>query len=192
VMHGMKDGTAFGGLSTVMKITWVTFGASWLAIIGVPPFYGSGQGQDHQGRVRGTAGNPGSSGRRAGRRDASSTPGCSSRPSTGIGAGPTTYPTSRPDRAPAHDPGSRLGVLGSCSAHGAQDWLGRSWSRRATVLHRRPCRSLLTVTLCSSVAVAPALPGESVPIVPGRSVSLGPLADLPGRVQRALHAPRSV
>jgi NADH-quinone oxidoreductase subunit L len=43
VMHGMKDQVdmrRFGGLSTVMKITWVTFGAGWLAIIGVPPFSG--------------------------------------------------------------------------------------------------------------------------------------------------------
>jgi NADH-quinone oxidoreductase subunit L len=43
VMHGMKDQVdmrRFGGLSTVMKITWVTFGLGWLAIIGVPPFSG--------------------------------------------------------------------------------------------------------------------------------------------------------
>jgi len=43
VMHGMNDGVnmrRFGGLSTVMKITWVTFGLGWLAILGVPPFSG--------------------------------------------------------------------------------------------------------------------------------------------------------
>src|SRR5690606_14755106 len=41
VMHGMKDEVnmrRFGGLATFMKITWVTFGLGWLAIIGVPPF----------------------------------------------------------------------------------------------------------------------------------------------------------
>ena len=39
VMHGMRDRVdmrGFGGLSTVMKITWVTFGLGWLAIIGFP------------------------------------------------------------------------------------------------------------------------------------------------------------
>ncbi|MGN6688481.1 MAG: NADH-quinone oxidoreductase subunit L [Actinomycetales bacterium] len=43
VMHGMKDQVDmrhFGGLSAVMKITWVTFGLGWLAIIGIPPFSG--------------------------------------------------------------------------------------------------------------------------------------------------------
>jgi NADH-quinone oxidoreductase subunit L len=43
VMHGMNDQVdmrRFGGISTVMKITWVTFGLGWLAIIGVPPFSG--------------------------------------------------------------------------------------------------------------------------------------------------------
>jgi NADH-quinone oxidoreductase subunit L len=43
VMHGMNDQVnmrRFGGLSTVMKITWVTFGIGWLAILGVPPFSG--------------------------------------------------------------------------------------------------------------------------------------------------------
>jgi NADH-quinone oxidoreductase subunit L len=43
VMHGMNDQVdmrRFGGLATVMKITWVTFGLGWLAIIGVPPFSG--------------------------------------------------------------------------------------------------------------------------------------------------------
>jgi NADH-quinone oxidoreductase subunit L len=43
VMHGMDDQVdmrRFGGISTVMKITWVTFGLGWLAIIGVPPFSG--------------------------------------------------------------------------------------------------------------------------------------------------------
>jgi NADH-quinone oxidoreductase subunit L len=42
-MHGMNDQVdmrRFGGMATVMKITWVTFGAGWLAIIGVPPFSG--------------------------------------------------------------------------------------------------------------------------------------------------------
>ena len=39
VMHGMDDQVnmrRFGGLSAVMKITWVTFGLGWLAIIGFP------------------------------------------------------------------------------------------------------------------------------------------------------------
>ena len=43
VMHGMNDQVdmrRFGGLSTAMKITWVTFGLGWLAILGVPPFSG--------------------------------------------------------------------------------------------------------------------------------------------------------
>jgi NADH-quinone oxidoreductase subunit L len=43
VMHGFNDQVdmrRFGGISTVMKITWVTFGLGWLAIIGVPPFSG--------------------------------------------------------------------------------------------------------------------------------------------------------
>ncbi len=43
VMHGMQDRVdmrTFGGLSTVMKITWATFGLGWLAILGVPPFSG--------------------------------------------------------------------------------------------------------------------------------------------------------
>jgi NADH-quinone oxidoreductase subunit L len=43
VMHGMNDQVdmrRFGGIATVMKITWVTFGLGWLAIIGVPPFSG--------------------------------------------------------------------------------------------------------------------------------------------------------
>ena len=43
VMHGMNDQVdmrRFGGLSTVMKITWVTFGLGWLAIIGFPPLSG--------------------------------------------------------------------------------------------------------------------------------------------------------
>lgn len=43
VMHGMSDQVdmrRFGGLSTAMKITWVTFGLGWLAILGVPPFSG--------------------------------------------------------------------------------------------------------------------------------------------------------
>nr|MDT0661377.1 NADH-quinone oxidoreductase subunit L [Micromonospora sp. DSM 115978] len=43
VMHGMKDQVdirRFGGLSTYMKITWITFGTGWLAIIGIPPLSG--------------------------------------------------------------------------------------------------------------------------------------------------------
>ena len=39
VMHGMDDQVnmrRFGSLSTVMKITWLTFGAGYLAIIGFP------------------------------------------------------------------------------------------------------------------------------------------------------------
>ncbi|MGL5817336.1 MAG: NADH-quinone oxidoreductase subunit L [Phycicoccus sp.] len=43
VMHGMKDEVnmrRFGGLSGFMKVTWVTFGLGWLAILGLPPFSG--------------------------------------------------------------------------------------------------------------------------------------------------------
>jgi NADH-quinone oxidoreductase subunit L len=43
VMHGMNDQVdmrRFGGLSGAMKITWITFGLGWLAILGVPPFSG--------------------------------------------------------------------------------------------------------------------------------------------------------
>jgi NADH-quinone oxidoreductase subunit L len=43
VMHGMDDQVnmrRFGGLATLMKITWVTFGLGWLAILGIPPFSG--------------------------------------------------------------------------------------------------------------------------------------------------------
>lgn len=43
VMHGMNDETdmrRFGGLRTLMPITFVTFGLGYLAIIGVPPFAG--------------------------------------------------------------------------------------------------------------------------------------------------------
>jgi NADH-quinone oxidoreductase subunit L len=43
VMHGMDDQTdmrRFGGLRKYMLVTWVTFGAGWLAILGVPPFSG--------------------------------------------------------------------------------------------------------------------------------------------------------
>ncbi|WP_141786475.1 NADH-quinone oxidoreductase subunit L [Ornithinicoccus hortensis] len=39
VMHSMNNGVdmrRFGDLSTKMKITWLTFGAGWLAIIGFP------------------------------------------------------------------------------------------------------------------------------------------------------------
>ncbi|WP_229071801.1 NADH-quinone oxidoreductase subunit L [Actinoplanes sp. DH11] len=43
VMHGMHDQVdirRFGGLSKHMKITWITFGTGWLAIIGIPPLSG--------------------------------------------------------------------------------------------------------------------------------------------------------
>ncbi|WP_454050845.1 NADH-quinone oxidoreductase subunit L [Cellulomonas sp. Marseille-Q8402] len=43
VMHGMDDETdmrRFGALRKYMVITWVTFMAGWLAILGVPPFSG--------------------------------------------------------------------------------------------------------------------------------------------------------
>jgi NADH-quinone oxidoreductase subunit L len=43
VMHGMDnqvDMRRFGRLSGAMKITWVTFGLGWLAILGIPPFAG--------------------------------------------------------------------------------------------------------------------------------------------------------
>ena len=43
VMHGMNDRVnmrTFGGLSTVMKVTWGTFLLGWLAILGIPPFAG--------------------------------------------------------------------------------------------------------------------------------------------------------
>ncbi|HET6532080.1 MAG TPA: NADH-quinone oxidoreductase subunit L, partial [Actinoplanes sp.] len=43
VMHGMKDQVdirRFGGLSKHMRITWITFGTGWLAIIGIPPLSG--------------------------------------------------------------------------------------------------------------------------------------------------------
>ncbi len=43
VMHGMDDQAdmrRFGGLSTLMRVTWVTMGFGWLAILGVPPFSG--------------------------------------------------------------------------------------------------------------------------------------------------------
>jgi NADH-quinone oxidoreductase subunit L len=43
VMHGMNDSVdmrRFGRLSGAMKITWVTFGLGWLAILGIPPFSG--------------------------------------------------------------------------------------------------------------------------------------------------------
>ncbi len=64
VMHGMNDETdmrRFGGVRSVMVVTWVTFGLGWLAIIGVPPFSGLLlQGRDHPRRVRGRgAGSPG-------------------------------------------------------------------------------------------------------------------------------------
>ena len=43
VMHGMRDRVnmrRYGALAIAMRITWVTFGLGWLAIIGVPPFSG--------------------------------------------------------------------------------------------------------------------------------------------------------
>ncbi|WP_307843957.1 NADH-quinone oxidoreductase subunit L [Sanguibacter suaedae] len=43
VMHGMKDDVdmrRYGALSTAMRVTWLTFGAGWLAILGIPPFSG--------------------------------------------------------------------------------------------------------------------------------------------------------
>lgn len=43
VMHAMNDQVnmrRFGGLRTAMKITWITFMAGWLAIIGIVPFSG--------------------------------------------------------------------------------------------------------------------------------------------------------
>ncbi len=43
VMHGMNDQVnmrRFGGLWSMQRITWVTFGLGWLAILGVPPFAG--------------------------------------------------------------------------------------------------------------------------------------------------------
>ena len=43
VMHGMSDQVdmrRFGGLGRYMKVTWITFGLGWLAILGVPPFSG--------------------------------------------------------------------------------------------------------------------------------------------------------
>lgn len=43
VMHGMNDQVnmrRFGGLNKVMKITWITFMAGWLAILGIVPFSG--------------------------------------------------------------------------------------------------------------------------------------------------------
>ena len=43
VMHGMDDDVDmrhYGGLRTVMPVTFATFGLGYLAIIGVPPFAG--------------------------------------------------------------------------------------------------------------------------------------------------------
>ncbi len=43
VMHAMNDQVdirRFGGLWKYMKITWITFAAAWLAIIGLPPLSG--------------------------------------------------------------------------------------------------------------------------------------------------------
>ena len=43
VMHGMNDTVnmrRYGGLRTVMVVTWITFMAGYLAILGIPPFAG--------------------------------------------------------------------------------------------------------------------------------------------------------
>ena len=43
VMHGMNDQVnmrRFGALRSVMMVTWITFGAGYLAIMGIPPFAG--------------------------------------------------------------------------------------------------------------------------------------------------------
>lgn len=43
VMHAMSDQVdmrRFGDLKSVMKVTWITMGIAWLAILGVPPFSG--------------------------------------------------------------------------------------------------------------------------------------------------------
>ena len=43
VMHAMNDQVdirRFGGLWRYLKITWVTFGLAWLAILGIPPLSG--------------------------------------------------------------------------------------------------------------------------------------------------------
>ncbi len=43
IMHGMNDEVdmrRYGGLASVMRITFFTFGACYLAIIGIPPFSG--------------------------------------------------------------------------------------------------------------------------------------------------------
>jgi len=43
VMHGMNDSVEmrrYGRLALMLRITWITFGLAWLAIIGIPPFSG--------------------------------------------------------------------------------------------------------------------------------------------------------
>jgi NADH-quinone oxidoreductase subunit L len=43
VMHGMNDSVEmrrYGRLALMLRITWITFGIAWLAIIGIPPFSG--------------------------------------------------------------------------------------------------------------------------------------------------------
>ncbi|MDQ1744055.1 MAG: NADH-quinone oxidoreductase subunit, partial [Pseudonocardiales bacterium] len=43
VMHAMNDHTdirRFGGLWRYLRITWITFGLAWLAILGIPPLSG--------------------------------------------------------------------------------------------------------------------------------------------------------
>ena len=39
-MDGQVDMRRFGGLARYLQVTWITFGAGWLAILGVPPFSG--------------------------------------------------------------------------------------------------------------------------------------------------------
>jgi NADH-quinone oxidoreductase subunit L len=39
-MNDSVDMRRFGALNTAMKVTWITFGCGWLAILGVPPFSG--------------------------------------------------------------------------------------------------------------------------------------------------------
>ena len=52
-MNDEVDMRRFGGLATVMQITFVTFTLGYLAIIGVPPFSGFfTKDRDHRGRLR--------------------------------------------------------------------------------------------------------------------------------------------
>ena len=56
VMHGMDDETdmrRYGGLRSLMPVTFVTFGLGYLAIVGIPPFAGwLLQGRHHRNRFR--------------------------------------------------------------------------------------------------------------------------------------------